>query len=142
MLARKAGNVYHVPINHVDVAPTSLGLCGIPVPQWMEGTDYSALRLLDKEKAEYPASAYLQSVVPTHHDDSVNKPWRGIVTTSGYKYVCFENTDWLLFDLNEDPYELVNLAHNDKYLPLRRQLQEELRRWVERTNDDFPLPKA
>lgn len=138
---RNAGNVDRVPINHVDVAPTSLGLCGIPVPEWMEGTDYSALRLPDRPRPDYPDSAYLQCVVPTHHHDSVNKAWRGIVTCSGYKYVCFENTDWLLFDLNEDPYELVNLAHNDKYLPLRKQLREELQRWIEKTDDTFSLPE-
>lgn len=138
---QNVGNVDRVPINHVDVAPTSLGLCGIPVPDWMEGTDYSALRLPDRARPVYPDSAYLQCVVPTHHHDSVNKAWRGIVTCSGYKYVCFENTDWLLFDLNEDPCELVNLAHNDKYLPLRKQLREELQRWIEKTNDTFSLPE-
>lgn len=104
-------------------------------------TDYSALRLPDRARPVYPDSAYLQCVVPTHHHDSVNKAWRGIVTCSSYKYVCFENTDWLLFDLNEDPCELVNLAHNDKYLPLRKQLREELQRWIEKTNDTFSLPE-
>ena len=28
------------PINHVDIAPTTLGLCGIRPPEWMQGTDY------------------------------------------------------------------------------------------------------
>ena len=46
-----------------------------------------------------------------------------------------------MFDLNEDPCELVNLAHNDKYLPLRKQLREELQRWIEKTNDTFSLPE-
>lgn len=32
---------WSVPINHVDIAPTTLGLCGIDKPDWMEGTDYS-----------------------------------------------------------------------------------------------------
>ena len=32
------------PINHVDIAPTSLGLCGIDVPDWMMGYDYSNYR--------------------------------------------------------------------------------------------------
>jgi hypothetical protein len=30
-----------------------------------------------------PDSAYLQSVIPTMHADSVDKPWRGIVTRDG-----------------------------------------------------------
>ena len=32
---------HEVPINHVDIAPTSLGLCGLEAPAWMQGTDYS-----------------------------------------------------------------------------------------------------
>ena len=37
----KAGRTKAV-INHVDIAPTTLGLCGIPVPASMIGYDYSA----------------------------------------------------------------------------------------------------
>ncbi|MBC8610753.1 Arylsulfatase [uncultured Ruminococcus sp.] len=141
VVGRKAGNVDRVPVNHVDIAPTSLGLCGLPIPDWMEGTDYSGMRILKRRKSSYPTSAYLQSVIPTHHDDSINKPWRGIVTTDGYKYICLEGMDWLLFDLNTDPYELVNLAHNDKYLSLRHRLKRELRSWIEKTGDSFLLPE-
>src|SRR5688572_14195410 len=31
------------PINHVDIAPTTLGLCGLTPPSSMEGTDYAPL---------------------------------------------------------------------------------------------------
>ena len=141
MDSRRAGNVGNVPINHVDIAPTSLGLCGIDVPEWMEGTDYSAIRLLDKPRPGYPDSAYLQSVIPTYHGDSINKPWRGIVTTDGYKYVCFEGTDWMLYNLNNDPYEQVNLAHNEKYRALRLRLRERLAKWIADTGDRFKLPE-
>lgn len=137
---RQVRNVDEVLVNHVDIAPTSLGLCGIPAPEWMEGTDYSALRLPGRESGVYPDSVFLQSVIPTHHGDSVNKPWRGIVTADGYKYVCFEGTDWLLFDLKSDPYEQVNLAHNDAYEGLRRRLNARLREWIARTGDVFHLP--
>ncbi len=85
-------------INHVDIAPTTLGLCDIDVPQWMEGTDYSFYRLLDKENTNEPDSAFIQSVVATGHPNSIDKPWRGLVTRNGWKYVCFENMPWLLFN--------------------------------------------
>ena len=33
----------HTLINHVDIAPTSLGLCGLDAPEWMRGRDFSPL---------------------------------------------------------------------------------------------------
>ena len=47
----------------------------------------------------------------------------------------------MLYDLNQDPYEQVNMAHNDLYKALRLRLREELRRWIEKTGDSFPLPE-
>ncbi len=135
------GEIDNVPINHVDLAPTSLGLCGIKAPDYMQGTDYSYLRITGNKKPDFiPQSAYIQSVIPTGHHDSVDKPWRGIVTNDGYKYVCFENTPWIMYNLNEDPYEFVNLAHNTKFRDKLCELNDELTAWVKSTGDDFPLP--
>ncbi len=131
----------NVPINHVDIAPTSLGLCGIEPPEWMVGTDYSGRFVAGRERAEEPDSAYLQLVVSTGHGDSVDRPWRGVTTTDGWKYVCLEGQPWLMFNLNEDPYELVNLAHNTRYRDERRRLQERLKQWVAETGDEFDLPE-
>lgn len=127
------------PVNHVDIAPTSLGLCGLEIPDWMEGTDYSGL-YTGKKAEEYPHSAYLQSVVPTGHGLSTNKPWRGIITTDGWKYACFENCSWLMFDRKTDPYEQMNMAHYPMYREKRNELQRELRQWVEKTGDSFIIP--
>jgi arylsulfatase A-like enzyme len=128
------------PINHVDIAPTTLGLCGIPAPKWMEGTDYSAVRL-GGALPEVPDSAYLQNVVPTRHENSTEFAWRGVVTRDGWKYVCFENMPWLMFNLNDDPFEQRNMAHNSLYRDKRHELNSRLKRWVEETGDDFPLPQ-
>ncbi len=127
-------------INHVDLGPTSLGLCGIDIPDWMQGTDYSHLRLKDRPKRQTPDSAYCGIVVPTGHGDSVDRPWRAVVTTDGWKYVCLPHTPWLMFDLNTDPYEQVNLAHNSRFAAKRLELNEKLAKWVVDTNDAFPLP--
>jgi arylsulfatase A-like enzyme len=135
-------------VNHVDVAPTSLGLAGIPVPDWMRGTDYSAARLMSTDgdpgrnpESDYPDSAFLQIVRPTMHGDSVDRPWRGVVTRDGWKYVCLEHQPWLMFDLNTDPYEQVNLAHNTRFAAERRRLHERLARWIAETGDEFDLPE-
>ena len=129
-----------VLLNHVDIAPTTLGLCGIDKPSWMEGSDYSYYRLRGRPQPTEPDSAYLQCVVPTGHGNSINKPYRGVVTRDGWKYVCFENMSWLLFDLNEDPFELMNLAHNNSYRAQRKRLIERVKQWVSDTGDEFAVP--
>lgn len=56
----------------------------------MQGTDYASYRLKGEAPAGRPDSAYLQLVVPTRHYDSVDRPWRGIVTEDRWKYVALE----------------------------------------------------
>ena len=126
--------------NHVDIAPTTLGLCGIKKPDWMLGTDYSHYRISKPPSGPEPDSAYLQVVVPPGHADSINTPYRGVVTTDGWKFVCFENVSWLMFNLNEDPYEQANLAQNNAFIAERRKLLARLRQWIADTNDNFTIP--
>jgi arylsulfatase A-like enzyme len=127
-------------VNHVDIAPTTLGLCGIDKPEWMRGADLSGLRLASRPTPQVPDSAFLQSVIPTGHADSIDRPWRGLVTADGWKYVALENQPWLLFNLNEDPYELANHAFNTHYAAERRRLNQRLRQWIADTGDAFALP--
>jgi hypothetical protein len=82
----------------------------------------------------------LQNVIPTGHGHSINKPYRGIVTADGWKYVAFEGVSWLLYDLNEDPYEQVNLAHNNAYSKVRKKMIDRVRQWAADTGDKFTLP--
>jgi arylsulfatase A-like enzyme len=126
-------------MNHVDIAPTTLGLCGISKPEWMEGTDFSSHRLAFREADRESDSAFLQS--PTARGN-VDKPWRGIVTRDGWKYTCFEGYSWMLFNLNEDPFELVNQAHNPAggLARKRKELQGQLADWVRKTGDSFQVP--
>lgn len=133
------GGICNAPINHVDIAPTTLGLCGIEPPSWMTGTDYSGYRIHNHEIQNEPESAYLQNVIPTMHGDSVDQPYRGVVTTDSWKYITFNNQPWLLFNLNEDPYELANLAHNIKYKAERKRLNDLVADWINRTNDTFDV---
>jgi arylsulfatase A-like enzyme len=135
-------------INHVDIAPTTLGLCGIKKPDGMAGYDYSSFRVPPQDGkgasntslSSAPDSAYLQSVVPTGHPDSIDRPWRGVVTRDGWKYICLEGQPWLLFNLNEDRYEQMNLAFNTRYQSERHRLQDRLAQWISDTRDHFPLP--
>jgi arylsulfatase A-like enzyme len=132
---------FDVPFNHVDIAPTTLGLCGVDKPSWMRGRDFSGFRLNERPRAAAPDSAFLQSVVPTGHNHSVNKPYRGLVTRDGWKYACFEGQSWSLFHLNEDPFEQANLAHNNAYRAERKRLIGRLKEWISSTGDKFSVPE-
>ena|SRR5689334_19506302 len=91
--------------------------------------------------AAEPDSVYLQNVIPTGHPDSINTPYRGLVTREGWKYVCFENRSWLLFNLNEDPYEGASLAQNNEYRRERQKAIVGLKQWVADTGDKFSIPE-
>jgi arylsulfatase A-like enzyme len=134
------------PVNHVDIAPTSLGLCGIDVPDWMLGYDYSDYRSPDVPKSDLPResepdSAYLQHCVRKMHPGCMDRTWRGIVTRDGWKYVVSDGFPYLMYDLNEDPYEQNNLALDAGYATQRERLQQRLARWMDELNDPYPLPK-
>lgn len=126
-------------VNHVDIAPTTLGLCGIDVPETMRGVDYSPLRRgeIRDNDPRIPDSAFIQ-VVQARMES--NKPWRAVITRDGWKYVSFPGCSWGMFDLSEDPFELHNMAHDWQFAPKRHELIARLRRWIEETEDDFPVP--
>jgi arylsulfatase A-like enzyme len=126
--------------SEVDIAPTTLGLCNLPVPDWMEGNDFSGHRLRSRPRPKDPDSMYLQNVIPTGHADSVNTPYRGLVTADGWKYVCLPDQSWLMFNLIDDPYEQVNVAMNSLYRGERDRMINQLKKWVKDTGDKFAIP--
>jgi arylsulfatase A-like enzyme len=131
------------PINHVDIAPTTLGLCGIDPPDWMRGFNYAGYfdRSVSIPLDGEPDAAYLQHHVRKYHATGCDRQWRGIVTRDGWKYVCIPEAPYVMFNLNEDPYELHNLAVDPHARGRRAELHEQLASWIERTGDEFPLPE-
>ncbi len=135
---RSGANDY--PLNMADITATTLGLCGVEVPDGMQGKDFSGLRVPGRDLPADCDSGYLQGVIPTCHSYSTDRPWRGVVTRAGWKYTCLEGQPWMLFNLAEDPFEQANLAHNSRYWTERKHLQAELARWIDITGDAFDLP--
>lgn len=143
-------------MNHVDIAPTTLGLCGITPPDWMVGHNYSAHPLdahhaagdagdtavadAATTAAAEPDSAYLQQVHLKSFPAGLDVLWRGVITRDGWKYVCMPGSRWLMFDLNQDPYEQANLAFNTRFKDQRARLHQRLTQWITDTADDFPMP--
>lgn len=88
-----------------------------------------------------PDSAFMQHIYRKRFD-CLNRPWRGIRTKDGWKYVILEGQPIMLFDLNEDPYEMTNLIYLDTYNEKREEMHHRLAAWLKKTEDHFPMPEV
>ena len=131
----KPGRTTGVLFTHIDMAPTLLSLCGLPVPREMQGTDLSGV-VLDKVDRG-PDSAFFQIFVP-FAGDTTPRPWRG-VRTERHMYARTQEGPWLLYDLKDDPYERKNLAQDPGHVALRTEMEEKLGGWMKR-NRRLPGP--
>lgn len=77
------------------------------------------------------------------------EPWIAVQTASRKKQLSrlherlyFQNPRPIieLYDLQEDPYELNNLAGSDRLTTTRRELMQALESWMIREHDYLPLP--
>ncbi|MCF7689570.1 MAG: sulfatase-like hydrolase/transferase [Cephaloticoccus sp.] len=90
----------------VDLLPTTLGLAGVAIPPHLQGRDFSPL--LRGEEFTPPAEVLLEMQGnPRWSLDLLD--WRGLVNER-WKYAFFETGHELLFDLQNDPDELNDLA--------------------------------
>ncbi len=126
----RAGRTSDGLFTHVDFAPTLLAMAGVAAPSTMQGADLSGL--LTGTASRGPDSAFLQIFGP-YRGDGTEGGWRG-VRTSRYTYARYQNRPWVLYDLDRDPYQLRNLAHDKK---LAGELDRKLARWMERTGDSW-----
>jgi arylsulfatase A-like enzyme len=129
----KRGRISDALFTHVDMAPSLLTLCGVPVPGEMQGTDLSGV-LLGKD-ATGPESAYFQIFVPFAGDESP-LPWRG-VRTANAMYARTEKGPWLLYDLDADPYEQTNLVDDPAHTALRDKMDALVVSWMKRVGDSW-----
>ncbi len=128
-----AGGTSDALVTHVDLAPTLLALCGLPVPAEMQGSDLSGVVLGRSDRG--PDAAFLQIFVPFTGDGTF-QPWRGI-RTDRFLYARTEAEPWLLYDLKNDPYELKNLAQDPARADLRAAMEAKLASWMKRTGDSW-----
>lgn len=120
---------------HVDLGPTLLSLCQIAIPAHMQGVDLSGVVLGKKEAG--PDSAYFQIFGP-YHGDGTPYAWRG-VRTARHMYARTASAPWLLYDLENDPYELRNLATDPSNFAVRKELDERLSEWMKQLGDSWAL---
>ncbi|MDP6357428.1 MAG: sulfatase [Planctomycetota bacterium] len=133
-----------------DILPTLLGLMDLPIPEDIEGDDLSSMLMGETDPTDRSAlllwvcSALTWGKKWTYVDDyrglgapkGFIRPYRGIRTRT-HTYVRDRTGPWLLYDNERDPWQLENLidSHGSKSIP--PELEQELERWLERTDDRF-----
>ena len=102
----KAGVVPQELVANIDLAPTFLGLAGLPVPDWMQGKSLVPL-LRGEQPAGWRASVYYRYYHdPGNHDTRAHYG----VRTATHKLIHYWRKDmWEMYDLAADPHELHNL---------------------------------
>lgn len=93
-----------------DIMPTLLGLCGIDIPKTVEGIN------LFSEKRDMLFGEIYNDELATR-----------MVTDGKYKLIYYPYGNKLqLFDLREDPNDIVNIAKNDEYSYVLNKLKKHL----------------
>ena len=124
------------PINCVDIMPTLLDLCGVDIPESVEGISYKP-HLLGKDKLDKEA-VLLECIHPFGQwlKGKGGREYRGL-RTKRFTYVREREGPWLLYDNNEDPYQLNNLINDKSYSKVRKRLDTLLEKRLNERNDQF-----
>ena len=128
--------VMDLPFGTPDIMPTLLGLSGIEVPESVQGLDYSG-HLKGEEELDVKA-ALIMCPIPFHQWNYAKggREYRG-VRTKQYTYARDLEGPWLLYDNHADPFQLNNLIGQDGYWDLQAELESELNKLLEYTQDSF-----
>src|SRR5260370_17808754 len=88
-------------VSQVDLMPTLLKFCGVPIPETVQGRDLSGLLL--GQSAERPDAIYAEG------RQGQKDEWRLLVEGYDKLVTDLEGNVTHLYNLADDPYEMTNL---------------------------------
>ena len=115
------------PVGIIDLAPTFLQIAGVETPEWMDGSVLpTSNEEADKQGREYNFTQY-ESHTPAA-DIVMNSMYaNGIKCVLYERNKTYDGSEGELYDLNEDPGELVNLWDDDKYASIKADMIQTIR---------------
>lgn len=142
----KPTGLHNTFVNHIDLAPTLLDFAGVEPPDSMQGRSLAPL-LRGETDAGPNDSAYIEIDHPWYDYRFGQGPGghKRCVVTDRWKLVLLESHQGYgrvipvqLYDRQEDPYELNNLAEDPGHRPVINELMQGYAwPWMARTNDPF-----
>jgi arylsulfatase A-like enzyme len=143
--AVKPGSVFEFPISAIDVMPTLLGMAGVEIPDTVQGVDLSPY--IRGQKGDPPESVLFMNPCTFEIGDDrgpdqyptykgMQLQYRGI-RTNRYTYVRTIEGPWLLYDNEQDPYQMNNLINQPDMKSVKEKLEVMLQNHLEHTDDDI-----
>ena len=135
----RAGRRTQVMFSSVDVMPTLLALCGVGIPDGMQGHNLVHVAT-GMDGPEPPDSVYLMNMgTGWPNRKKWVGCWRGLRTDRWLYARWYNENDHepVLFDRKNDPYELNNLAGNPEFAKVQQDMEARLKRWMADTGDPF-----
>ncbi len=125
-----------LPLDAPDIMPTLLGLCDLPIPETVEGHDFSPT--LRGDRTPDPDDAALLLMPAAFHELRLMgmKPYRGLRTIR-YTYVRNTSGPWLLYDNEADPYQMNNLIGQPEHAARQADLERRLQERLDALGDEF-----
>ncbi|AJR04519.1 sulfatase family protein [Siansivirga zeaxanthinifaciens] len=132
----KAGSQMTKMFSFPDIMPTLLGMSNLPIPDSVEGLNYTG-QLLGTQELSVDA-ALITCPVPFHQWKYKNggREFRG-VRTEKYTYVKDLNGPWLLYDNLNDPYQMNNVVGKEGYKTIQADLEVKLKAILDKQGDQF-----
>ena len=132
----RAGRTLEAPIDIPDIMPTVLGLCGLEVPETVQGHDFSGYMHGGEDPSD--GVAFLQCPHPFGQwwPGAGGRSFRGL-RTERYTYVRSLEGPWLLYDNEADPYQQNNVLGESQYDAAWRELEAMLQAQLASRGDEF-----
>lgn len=108
--------------SHADISPSLLGLLGLGFSAPVDGKDLHEIFL--SPDAPGDRDCLIADYIPAHNAAALgHEAWRGVVTPE-YTYASLAYGPYVLFDRQNDPWELHNLIDDPAYEEVQQKLHE------------------
>jgi arylsulfatase A-like enzyme len=167
----KANTVREDLVSGIDIATTSLALAGIDIPAYMEGVNLfdknyrpreyiisardrcdftiDRIRCVRTKKFKYLKNfltdrPYSQPNYRDHRETTklMKRLYKeGKLNKVQARFMSNERPAEELYDLENDPHEIYNLAENPDYINILKRLRHILQQWMKETDDKGQYPE-